>query len=140
MIKAKLISGAVGLILTAGVGYYVISLIGKNAVLESTLESTVMAMADNAIKTQGEITAWSESFEVVSALYQDSRNERNETIRGISNAAINAMAENDPDALGQLSADLINGLLNDLEAISYAATADTDAQPAQAGADGATEN
>lgn len=140
MIKAKLISGAVGLILTAGVGYYVVSLIGKNAVLESTLESTVTAMADYATETQTEITAWSESLEVVSALYQDSRNERNETIRGISNADINAMAESDPDALGQLSADLINGLLNDLEAISYAATADTDAQPAQTGADGVTEN
>lgn len=136
MIKAKIISGIAGTILTAGIGYYVISLIGKNAVLEATLESTVVAMADYATSTQNEISDWQESFETISEIYQESRNERNETIRGVSSADINKMAQDNPDDLADLSDRLINGLLNDLEAISQHTAADQSAINPNAGTDG----
>jgi len=101
-----------------GGGYYIKTLIASNAVLEATLESTAMAFGQYATKAESEIDAWSQSASLLSEKYQQSRDERDEKRKRISQADFTKMAERHPVMLADRINRATERMFGDLERIT----------------------
>jgi len=105
LIKVILIAAGVAM---AGLGgWYIVGLIGKNAVLEATVERQVL-----------EVEGYSKALEIVSEKYQIADEVQSNEYKKLSKADFDKMAKTHPDLLQSRINNATSGMLESLESIS----------------------
>jgi len=113
MLKAILI--AAGVAMTGLGGWYVVSLIKHNAVLEATVERQGL-----------EVEGYSKALEIVSEKYQQADKVQSDEYKKLSGADFGKMAKSHPDMLERRINDTTSGMLESLESISRGSSTTTE--------------
>jgi len=130
MLQIKLIAILLTVIGLGSAGYYIVKLIGDNAVLVATLDSTTQALSDYATTAESEIEAYSHAAQILSEKYQLARDERDEKIKRITQADLSSMVERHPDMLASRINAATRRVFSELEAITRSPETAGDAEPA----------
>ena len=131
--------GILGLLLLAS-GWGNVHLIGEVARSEQALESTVIALADYATRTEQEVEAYRISTEILSREFQAERNIRDDKFKSIKDRDLDRMAKHKPKALSRILTGRTHGLLEDLADASAGTRDRGDASTAKTGTNGTTDD
>ena len=117
-IAIKVLLSVFGMAAIVGAGYYMVSVIQNEAVLEAALESTTVALSNYATKAEEEIYAYSEATRILGERDQKARDERDDKFSSIEDRDLTKMSKRHPDQLAHILTGRTNRMLQNISKAS----------------------